>query len=152
MIFTDATPRGRRRSARPAVLVLLLAFSLAACSESDDWKKGKVVPQKEYTKDSPREWASIAPEHVPAVRKSRDRNKDAILIELPGLSTSREHYIERFGVLDSEGKELGSTPVDLTAVPKNFGFIPLNENMHGKMKAYAKCNLHDLWVTEFELP
>ncbi|MBE7436963.1 MAG: hypothetical protein HS115_00810 [Spirochaetales bacterium] len=127
-------------------------FLLLACSDSDDWKKGKIVPQKEYTKDSPREWADIAPEHVPLARKSMDKGKDAILIELPDFQPDYEHYIEKFGMMDLQGKELGIVAVERSGRPRNFGYIPLDTStMRGKVKVFAKCNNHDLWVSEVDL-
>ena len=109
-------------------------------------------PLAEYTVENPREWKSIASEHVPIVRKSINKGRNAVLIEVPLRRATTEHYIQRIGILDENGKEIVSTAIQRLPNPPVYAYFDFDGLPFGKkLKAYARCNLHDTWVTPFTL-
>jgi len=128
-------------------LYLLSILIFESCGNSEDWKIGKLTPMQEYSEDDPREWQDIAKEHLPIARLSLNKGKEALLIENPDLHTSFNHYIESFGALTLDGKEIDSSNVERTNIPLNYGYID-RENIprSDSFKIFAKCNQHDLWV------
>ncbi len=133
--------------------LLAMFLSLACSGQNEDWKNAdRLVPLKEYSEEETREWEDVKHEHIPVVRLSIDQGEDALLIELPMLDSGFGHYIESIGILDEEGTLLSSRSIDRTHKPKTYAYFPL-EPLSGKkrLKAFAKCNLHDTWVKEFRL-
>lgn len=112
----------------------------------------QIKPLAEYTEENPREWKSIASEHIPIVRKSIHKGKEAVLIEVPLKRATIEHYIQRIGILDVNGKEIASVAIQRVPNPPVYAYFYFDGLPYGKeLKAYARCNLHDTWVTPFTL-
>jgi desulfoferrodoxin (superoxide reductase-like protein) len=121
------------------------------CNADVDWKKGRIQPMEEYSEGDAREWTEIAEDHIPRVRRSIDRGEEAILIEVK-LKTSPSHYIEKFGVMDLDKKEIKAISIERSNIPLNYAYVLVSEILYrGKFKFFAKCNLHDLWVSEIHL-
>lgn len=136
------------------ILVFLIQIFILFCgSDNEDWKKAdRITPMSEYSEEDAREWEDIKKEHIPILRKSIHEGKEALLIELPDLVTSPSHYIEKFGIVDLEGKEIYNVSTERTLRPQNYGYVPLELlEARKRYKAFAKCNLHDLWIQEFTL-
>lgn len=106
-----------------------------------------VVPLKEYTRDIPREWSDISDEHIPRVQKTRHRGKSALLITVPLKNASNEHYIEKIGILNEENREIISLTIPRQNNPPIYAYFRTSElPLNTDLKAFAKCNLHDLWT------
>lgn len=131
---------------------IFISIAIFNCAvENEEWKKAdRLIPLKEYSEEDAREWEEYKEEHIPVIRKSFDNGKDALLIEVPKLVVTQGHYIERFGVIDLEGKEIHSVAIERNNNPLSYAYIPW-EKLAGKdrVKAFLKCNLHDTWVLEF---
>jgi desulfoferrodoxin (superoxide reductase-like protein) len=114
--------------------------------------KDHITPLPEYTAENPREWGKVAHEHIPSVTLSRKNGKDALLISIPLLKPSMEHYIERIGIMDENGKEIASESIPRLANPITYAYFLLKDlpSNRQKLKAFAKCNLHDLWTAPLE--
>ena len=107
-----------------------------------------IKPLEEYTLENPREWKNVADEHIPKVRMSRDRGKDAILITVPLEKATLHHYIEKIGIMDENKRDVLSKSITRQPNPILSAFFPvedLPENKKG-LKVYIKCNMNDLWV------
>ncbi len=138
--------------------LLILAVSCGGDDRIDRevaalYKSGESIkPLAEYTEENPREWKSIASEHVPLVRKTVYNGRDAVLIEVPLRRATTEHYIQRIGILDENGKEIVSRAIQRLPNPPVFAYFDFNGLPYGQtLKAYVRCNLHDTWVTTFTL-
>lgn len=110
-----------------------------------------LTPQRYYTSDNPREWADIADELVPVVKKTRHRGKEAWLIQSSLKKSTAERYVEKIGVLDENGKTLAAMTIERTSSPKTYAYI-LTEDLPSKdnLRAFIKYNLYDLWVSDLE--
>lgn len=135
------------------LMIAICAFAIHCAGDQDDWKKAdRIIPMDEYSEGDAREWEDIKKEHIPVVRKSIDQGKSALLIEVPLLQITTSHYIEKFGVMTLDGQVLESVTIERNSSPLGYAYIPWDKiNHHRRLKAFAKCNLHDLWVHEFEL-
>lgn len=144
------------------ILILLITFS---CKDNENYnsenmrkvremyKSGeRIKPLPEYTAKNPREWEEVADEHVPQLRKARLRGEDAVLITVPFEKVTMQHYVEKIGILDENGKEIISISFERLPNQKSyahFAFSALPRDR--KLKAYAKCNLHDMWTVELDI-
>lgn len=143
-----------------SVCFLLLLFS---CSKEDRAERSEKVkelyqsserlrPLKEYTAENPREWEDIADEHIPRVKKSIHLGKDAIVVTVPLKKATMEHYIERIGVVDKDGREIRAVSFKRLPNPKTYAFFLISDLVgHEKMKVFGKCNLHDRWTAPLDL-
>lgn len=137
-------------------LVSSLLFFFLLCTkkeETPDFSSGEpIVPMKEYTQEYAREWTDISDEHALTARKSMNDGKPAILIETKKLTPTFSHYIEKFGIMDMQGKELASVSIPKGNSPPNYGYVESSVlPLTGKIKIFAKCNMHDLWVATIDL-
>lgn len=139
------------RTKRLIPLAGLALLSLAAaCKKVDELPKdGPITPMKEYTLDNAREWTDIAKLHSPKARKSVNNGHPAVLIEVPLEKADEGHYIEKIGIMDMSGKELAVQTMKRERNPITYAYFELNIiPWSGKVKVFAKCNKHDLWVAE----
>lgn len=134
------------------MLTIAISFLFTVdCNSEGDWNKGRIQPMEEYSEADSREWTEIAEDHIPRVRRSIDRGEGAVLIEVK-LKTSPSHYIEKFGIMDLDKKEIKSITIERSNIPLNYAYVLDSEIPYkGKFKFFAKCNLHDLWVSEVHL-
>ncbi len=144
------------------ICLVLLPFCLGGCksdqqSPPDDAVKKlyqgnkPIRPLAEYTKDNPREWKNIAHEHIPKVRKSTHHGEPAILIEVPLAKANMSHYIEKIGIIDENNKDIAVVTILRQNNPKTYAYFPISQLPRGKkLKAFAKCNLHDLWTAPID--
>ncbi len=98
-----------------------------------------------YTKESPGRWAGKENLHAPQVTVG---GKD-LKIVTPHPMTEK-HFIVKHTLLTPQGKVLGEktfSPVDKAAESS----YPLPEGFKGLLWAASFCNLHDLWLTEFNV-
>jgi desulfoferrodoxin (superoxide reductase-like protein) len=107
-----------------------------------------ITPQSEYTEENPREWGKLADEHVPQARLTSNKGMRAILINVPLIKPSMEHYIEKIGILDEKGKDIVSETLPRMANPRTYAYFSLQDLPADKkqLKIFAKCNLHDKWT------
>lgn len=129
--------------------VALLSM-VAACKKADELPKdGPITPMKEYTIDNAREWTDIAKEHAPTARKSVNKGTPAVIVEIPLAKADEGHYIEKIGIMDMQDKELAVETMPRQRNPLNYAYFDLKIiPWSGKVKVFAKCNKHDLWVKE----
>ena len=134
-------------------MVVVIALSMPACKKTDELPKdGPITPMKEYTVEEAREWTSIAKEHGPTARASVNNGQPAVIVEIPLTKADEGHYIEKIGIMDMEGKELAVETMPRQRNPLTYAYfdkkiIPWS----GKVKVFAKCNKHDLWVKEVKV-
>jgi len=147
-----------KREVTTTLAVLVLLLSCGGDDRIDREAKAlyesgsRIKPLAEYTEENPREWKSIASEHIPIVRKTIYKGRNSVLIEVPLRRATTEHYIQRIGILDEHGKEIASTAIPRIPNPPVYAYFDFDGLPFGKnLKAYARCNLHDTWVTTFTL-
>lgn len=139
---------------KTAVPVLAMMFLfLVSCgnrggSGEDLYKADQPVkPLAEYTQDNPREWEDFADTHVPVITRARHEGKDALLVTIPFGTATVQHYIEKIGILDKDGNEVLSQKIEPAPNAKTYAYFLLDELPDDeKLKAFARCNLHDLWT------
>lgn len=131
----------------------ILTFSLAFCQKNHELPEGaRLTPMREYTADNAREWTSIAKEHAPTAKRSVNEGKPALIIEVPLSSADISHYIEKIGILGADGKEIAVETLPRSARPTLYAYFDLKLlPWSGKIKIFAKCNKHDLWVSEIKV-
>ena len=113
---------------------------------------GPLKPLPEYTMEKPREWENIADEHVPDVRLSRLTGKDAIMISVSIEKPTMQHYVEKIGIMDENNKEIVSETILRKPNPKTWAYFLIEDLPVEKkgLKAFIKCNLHDMWTTPLD--
>lgn len=98
-----------------------------------------------YTKDNEGIWKGKAGSHAPIIEVQGDR----VTVFTYHVMTEA-HFIVRHTLVDEKGNFLGSkvfTPNDREA--KSTYQLP--QGFKGKIYATSFCNLHDLWVSEYEV-
>ena len=98
-----------------------------------------------YTKDNPGKWAKKVGSHAPKVKV--EGKKVTLTTRHP---MSEKHYIVRHTLVSADGKVIGSKtfyPSDKEAVST----YELASISGSKMYATSFCNLHDFWLTEFNM-
>jgi len=98
-----------------------------------------------YTKDNPGKWAKKVGSHAPKVKV--EGKKVTLTTRHP---MSEKHYIVRHTLVSADGKVLGSKtfyPSDKEAVST----YELASISGSKLYATSFCNLHDFWLTEFNM-
>ena len=108
----------------------------------------KIKPLPEYTEENPREWAKIAPEHIPQAKMTSNKGRPAIVIQVPLKKGSTEHYIEKIGILDEKGRVIVSETIPRLPNPRTYAFFFVQDLPSDlkKLKIFIKCNLHDRWT------
>ncbi len=133
----------RREFLKKSVLVatgLVVGSAGKALADGGALPKGIV-----YTTEQPGKWAQKAGSHAPKVEV--DGLKVTITTEHP---MTEKHYIVKHTLVTIEGEVLGEKtfyPSDAKAV-STYELDPYHSP---KLYATSFCNLHDLWVTEFEV-
>ena len=143
--------RSPTKYAKSILLMLAMGLSpwLTSCKDSNQQGDGPLIPQKEYSIGNAREWTEIEKEHAPTARRSVFEGKPAVLIEVALKKPDQGHYIEKFGIMDMQGKELAVTTIKRERNPLTYAYFDIKLlPWSGKVKVFAKCNNHDLWVTE----
>ena len=130
--------------------IVLPLLGVMACKKTDELpKEGPIKPMQEYTLDNAREWSGIAKDHAPTARKSVSNGVPSVLIEVPMPHKNEGHYIEKIGVMDMQGHELAVQTLRREKNPTTYAYIDQKVlPWSGKVKIFAKCNKHDLWVNE----
>lgn len=135
-------------------LIMIMALSCNDDGEIDPkiaamYKAGDhITPLPEYTEENPREWAKVAPDHIPQATLTTNKGMAAIVINVPLKKATTEHYIEKIGILDEKGKEIVSETLPRLPNPRTHAFFFLHDLPpdKSKLKIFAKCNLHDRWT------
>lgn len=132
-------------------IALGVVFGLAHCG-FDDGQREPITPQDEYTKQEPGMWAGKEEGHLPIVtveRLGREKVKVSIKIHDP-RGFDRNHYIEKIGIFDNNKVDIAIreySPADfLPGEPMVAEFQVMIPDESPKIKAFVKCNLHDLWT------
>jgi len=129
--------------------VLFAAAFILGCKESPYNGTDPIKPLAEYTASEAREWTDIAKFHAPRMLRSVNKGQDSILVEVPLEKANEGHYIEKIGIMDLARRELAVATIKRERNPLTYAhFDPKVIPWQGKVKAFAKCNKHDLWVTE----
>ena len=139
---------------RQVASVSTFAFLLSGLAYCDDVGDGNPrTPRAEYTAEEPGEWLAFRDTHAPRLQIQRDILK----IEVPLTRITTDHYIEKIGVMDELGRDVleprayAREDNSAAAVEAQFSIAGLRSE-RGKLRVYAKCNLHDLWTAPLELP
>jgi desulfoferrodoxin (superoxide reductase-like protein) len=106
------------------------------------------TPLKEYTRDDPGEWAGKEDEHYPRLSLDSTKAENVVILVKFPIKHEPDHYIEKIGIMDSDGKDIVVKRFNPSA---DFFQARFSIPFIGKgWKAYARCSLHDLWVTPIE--
>jgi desulfoferrodoxin (superoxide reductase-like protein) len=141
------------------VLLGMIIFSQAFCSGENDEKgpserrppssdssSRAISPQKEYTKDNPAEWESIANDHLPEIVFNESKSKGNVTVKVLGRKFSERHYIEVIGLMDERLADIDIKYLKRGDIPAAVLTLNKKEYDPEKIKVFAKCNLHDLWT------
>jgi hypothetical protein len=147
----------RSRAQLARIMLLLLAMSVSpwltsGCKKADELPKdGPIVPMKEYSLGNSREWVAMEKQLAPEVRKSVDKGKPALLIEVPNAKVDQGTYIEKIGFM-VDGKEIAVATIARDQRPLTYAYFDWNlVPWSGKIKAFVKWNKYDLWVKEIKV-
>lgn len=106
-----------------------------------------VVPQKEYSRESPREWAGMEDQLVPQITFNKGFGRD-IIIRVNLQNVGGDNYIEKIGIMDKNGNEIVSkvfSPNQKFFEAHFFSSdLPANKK---DLKVFSKSSLYDLWTT-----
>ncbi|MBX3721511.1 MAG: hypothetical protein KF713_06720 [Turneriella sp.] len=135
---------------KKTISICITAILIVACKKADELPKdGPITPMKEYTVENAREWTNIAKEHGPTAKASINKGFPAVLVEIPLVKADEGHYIEKIGIMDMAGNELAVETMPRQRNPLTYAYFDLKIiPWSGKVKIFAKCNKHDLWVKE----
>lgn len=135
-----------------ATMILIIVASLN-CGEKPRILPPKdadaVVPRLEYSLDKPGEWVGLEAEHIPRVTINR-QSKPYILVWVPLKNASTEHYIEKIGIMDKDRNDIALKVFSRHEKYFEAKFLLSEIKVDKDMKLFAKCNLHDLWVTNLK--
>ena len=98
-----------------------------------------------YTKETPQRWAGKEGAHAPKVTVEGGSVK--ILTPHP---MTEKHFIVKHTLVTPEGKVIGDKTFASTDAVAESSFA-LPEGFKGALWATSFCNIHDLWLTEFEV-
>ena len=98
-----------------------------------------------YTKENPGKWAGKEGSLAPKVTVEGKK----VTVKTPHPMTEK-HYIVRHTLVSADGKVLGEKTF-YPSNPKAISTYELPEKHSSKVYATSFCNLHDLWVTEFNV-
>ncbi|MDH4200256.1 MAG: desulfoferrodoxin family protein [Spirochaetia bacterium] len=103
------------------------------------------IPLKEYSRNDPGEWVGLEDQHYPRVTIDNSAMENIIIrVNFP-IKHEPDHYIEKIGLMDKDGNDIivkrFNPAADYWEARFNIPFIPKGA------KAFARCSLHDLWVT-----
>jgi superoxide reductase len=98
-----------------------------------------------YTRESPQRWAGKEGAHAPKVTVEGRSVK--ILTPHP---MTEKHFIVKHTLVTPEGKVIGDKTFSSTDTAAESTFV-LPEGFKGTLWATSFCNIHDLWLTEFEV-
>jgi desulfoferrodoxin (superoxide reductase-like protein) len=122
-----------------------------ACSQERDQGKGDGgprKPQQEYTRQRPGEWEGLKKRHLPHITVYPGKSKNNIKVRVNLYSESKDHYIERIGVMDGNKRDLVSKKIPTQTLQRvvkvDFTLDPIPRG--DDIKVYVKCNRHDLWT------
>lgn len=128
----------------------LLCIAVISCKDSMPTGDGPFIPMKEYTLDNAREWNDIAKFHAPTAKRTSHEGKEAIIVEVTLPKADEGHYIEKIGIMDMAGKELAVQTMKRERNPITYAYFDMKLiPWSGRVKVFAKCNKHDLWVKEY---
>lgn len=118
----------------------------------DDGSREAITPQDEYTREEPGMWAGKEETHLPLVTVERETGgivKVKIRIH-SSQGFNREHYIEKIGIFDELKQDIAVLELEPQdrhvnePIQAEFTLEDIQENP--KIKAFVKCNIHDLWT------
>jgi len=108
-----------------------------------------VVPRLEYSLDKPGEWVGLEAEHIPKITINR-QGKPYMLVWVPLKNASTDHYIEKIGIMDKDRKDIALKVFSRHEKYFEAKFLLSDIKVDKDMKLFAKCNSHDLWVTNLK--
>jgi superoxide reductase len=97
-----------------------------------------------YSKDLPQRWAGKAGLHAPKVTV-----EDGTVKIVTSHPMTEAHYIVKHTLVTPEGKVLGDKTFSFKDAVAESSFT-LPAGFKGPLWATSFCNIHDLWLTEFE--
>ncbi|MCD6297595.1 MAG: desulfoferrodoxin [Deltaproteobacteria bacterium] len=125
---------------------MLVAAGMVAAKATNAFASSEKFPDGiVYTKDDPGKWAKKVGSHAPKVKV--EGKKVTLTTKHP---MSEKHYIVRHTLVSADGKVIGSK----TFHPSDEKAISTYELPSGcgpKLYATSFCNLHDFWLTEFNM-
>jgi desulfoferrodoxin (superoxide reductase-like protein) len=133
------------------LIILFLTALFTVNCEVDDGARDPITPQDEYTLEEPGMWEGKEEFHLPIVHVDREgRGKVKVKIQIKNeFGFNSEHYIEKIGIFDENKhdiavKEFPDRHIYKEPIQAEFTLKDIQENP--KIKAFVKCNIHDLWT------
>jgi desulfoferrodoxin (superoxide reductase-like protein) len=131
--------------------IAIIAVTGTGCSDDNKSKiKYRSVPLAEYTREAPDQWEGLEGSHTPVVTIRQDSDPD-IIITVKLRNPEANHYIETIGIMDENRQVLLSKK--FTRNDKFFDAFFSSKDLikKGKLKAFARCSMHDLWTEPLEI-
>ncbi len=126
----------------------------AAAAQSAAAPAGQVARQPEpYTMTSFGPWnAAVAKTHVPQVtfEKAGKGLKVTVQIDNHPMDPQKPHWIMWIRLEDMKGRKLGEKTFKPTDPRPAVAVFELPE-MHAKLKALERCNIHGVWLNEVDV-
>jgi desulfoferrodoxin (superoxide reductase-like protein) len=128
------------------VAACALAFFTIGCIDIDE--NEKITRPKFHTQSNEGIWIDKSDTHLPVVTFT---GKDTIDVRVPLKPTKQPfHYIEVIFLMDGD-REIASKTISFSYDEPRARFkLPNIEK--GNYKVVAKCNLHDMWMTQVVVP
>ena len=133
-------------STRREFLVGSLALAGAAMVRGDSRAWATSFPAGLiYTKDAPGRWKGKEDLHAPKV--TVEGRKISVLTPHP---MSPQHFIVKHTLVGNDGRFFGEKIFTGTD-PQAASEYVIPDDFIGVLRATSFCNLHDFWLTEFEI-
>ncbi len=123
----------------------LITFSNYALSDNKFMLDNPLAGSVYYTKYKPGRWKSISASHLPTIKKDNDLIEVSTAHEMRGF----EHYILKHLVLDNKLRIISEKLFDPSKdAPMSTHNI---SGYQGPLFILSVCNLHDTWLTSYEI-
>lgn len=139
-------------SLRKRIGIVTLGVGILIQCGADDGQREPLTPQDEYTLEAPGIWSGLEESHLPIIqleRKGRGLQKITITIK-ETKQFNLNHYIEKIGIMNENKEDIAvkifpeMTLNSTELIMAEFQMESPVEN--NRIKAFVKCNLHDLWT------
>lgn len=139
-----------------AVVVVLAAAGLGLAVSAEGPQNPAVPAAQEYNQPKPYTasffgpWnAAVAAKHVPEVTFEKAGKGVAVRVQVDShvMDPQKPHYIMWIRLEDGKGEPLGEKTFQATDPSPAVAVFEL-PNAPAKVKAFARCNIHGIWLTE----
>jgi len=139
-------------------VLIALAFFLTACSQKEQATEEKPIADQVgstilttekivFTKADPGPWSGKEGGHVPIISYKKTETGLSVNVSVSHeMNSETPHYIEWIRLFNGKGDLVGEK--DFEAEDEKAMAVFILETVPDALKAYAKCNLHGIWMAE----